>query len=1765
MQRIFARLWVLVAFLLLLPFRIHAQEIATRLPLQSGTAVLQAYQSSAASADTLIGEGLWLVEWQNSGSASLIKENEAVAGFRKISAFSPKISLLYAAAETNFKKLHAQFSIKTVAAFRPEWKAQPAWLQSLSGSVDVVVTFPEIISPTRIRKDLEAMGARDLQFSLLGRTLQFKMQARNIPQILAIPYLISAGPATQRVPLNRDSRGHSGAAVLSLAPAQNPLGRSLSGNGVVVGVGDNSAPMTHVDLEEKTINFNPEPPLKHGTHVSGILAGSGIIDDLGKGAAPGAKLLASVYEMVLEKTPQFRQSYGMNLTNNSYAALVGQCNNAGLYDAYSEAIDRLSRTVPDVLHVFAAGNDGSLQCGPAPGYGNIPGSFQTAKNNLTVGNVQKDLALRPSSSRGPVRDGRLKPEICALGAPIYSTSVYNTYVFDNGTSMAAPAVAGAAALLTERYKQLKGGQLPPAVLLKGLLTGCADDRGNPGPDYQWGFGMLNLRRAIEALEGGRYESRQVSPTQPNFTTTVAVPGGLALAKILLVWDDEPASPLAAKTLINDLNLTVIDPSGTVLKPLVLNPAQPASPAQPGTDTLNNIEQVVILTPVSGNYTVQVSGTVLSGTSLPTALVIDFVEKGIRLLQPAAGIPVAAGETLPLFWETPQTNGSFTLEYSVDNGSSWLSIGTATDTQRAFAWQVPVINTATARVRIRRGSDVADSGPFVMNQSPILTRSSSQCPGFFNISWTAVPNATGYEILRKKGVEMTPVDTVSGTSYALGGLPYDSIQYLAVRPLINGVRGYRSLAVWQRPDTARNCGAFANNDLALVAFRTPATGRVGTQTAFSASQQMALVVRNNGPVAAAYQIRYRFSGGSWQTALSGNIGANATDTALLPPQNLSAIGSYALEAAVINQSGVDPIASNDSLQTVFRQLSNPPVGLLSGYKSDFEIAPRITLTHDAAGLFDSSRWDYFGKNPGYGRLRTFVDTTILISGTKSISLDADRFFQNSTHALMGTFNLTGVDISNTEVRAEFDYMVHGISPGADSNAAYIRGSDSDSWVPLFVFDPGVSQGARRNSGSLSVTDVLGANGQRLSSSSAVLFVQNDSTVIAASNDGTGYTMDNFRLYSLGDDLALLSIDTPLTARCGLDSAVRLSITIANGTYKPQSRVPVSYRLDSGPVFTDTIAFFGPKDTLHFTFSRLLPIRDFEKHQLDVWVHHAPDQYPQNDSILQFTFQNQPLIASFPYLQHFESGTGGWYAEGLKSSWAWGTPQSSGIRSAASGTKAWKTGLAQGYNAGEKSYLYSPCFDIGAMAKPRLSFSLAYDFENCGNTFCDGAWLEWTTDSKTWSKLGLSVEGFNWYDSLQHRAWTGSKQFRWRVATIGLPTWVTGPIRLRFGMQADAYENREGIAIDDIHIYDAEGPVYNGAYAGIEQAVSATDRTVDFRKEGALVARLQNTSQDLGAVLIRDYDHPKVVDSYARQVYLPRSFVFQTQKEITSALPVSLYIPDADVVKMTADTSCTDCARAPDAYRLGILRYRDTARAAEDNLLSNNRDGVYQFQPFGTVEWIPYDSGYIARFQAGGTGELWFTAGNVAHSYTPENGTLSFSVTRTAPKKATIQIESRADARISRYEIYRSVAGKTTWEKIHETASRSSFIPVTYTAEDAPPALKGDTVLYRVEWIGRESGLRFRSGVQRLIWLEENTFWVYPNPAPGGHIHLQYSAPVGAVLKLQLSDLSGKMLFRKEVINTVFQTTLDLPLQLRPGVYLLRTEVDGQVRVERIVAL
>ena len=403
----------------------------------------------------------------------------------------------------------------------------------------------------------------------------------------------------------------------------------------------------------------------HGTHVAGSLLGSGVLSGSNPsthsynssfaGVAPEAQFVfqsigddGSYVFPPLHLSELFQPAYddGARIHSNSWGSSVD-----GEYTTYSNEVDQFMWDHKDFAIVYSVGNeavdldkDGVIDqdCLYAPATAKNCISVGATENLRTSGGYQMgygiawptDYGASPIkydlmsnningmvafSGRGPTDDGRIKPDVCAPGTNIISCRTHasssstgwgiydSNYVYMGGTSMATPQVAGAAALVREYYRKEKS-TTPSAALVKATLINGAVDM-SPGqygaayhetttvPDFSQGWGRMNVENSLavdpplttefadetSGLSTGGYREYQFNVVDSS------VP-----LKVTLAWTDYPGAVHSSKELVNDLDLTVTSPTGTVYP-------------QGSKDRLNNVEQVLISSPVVGTYLVRVTG------------------------------------------------------------------------------------------------------------------------------------------------------------------------------------------------------------------------------------------------------------------------------------------------------------------------------------------------------------------------------------------------------------------------------------------------------------------------------------------------------------------------------------------------------------------------------------------------------------------------------------------------------------------------------------------------------------------------------------------------------------------------------------------------------------------------------------------------------------------------------------------------------------------------------------------------------------------------------------------------------------------------------------------------------------------------------------------------------------------------------------------------------------------------------------------------------
>lgn len=273
--------------------------------------------------------------------------------------------------------------------------------------------------------------------------------------------------------------------------------------------------------------------------------------------------------------------------------------------------------------------------GGTTGYDTLPNGYSTAKNSLAVGAIDFDSALASFSSSGPADDGRLKPEIVAVGVSVYGPSSTSTSAYSStltGTSFSAPSVTGSLNLISQFQEDLWGGKEPfLASTLRAIAAHTATDLGSAGPDYRFGYGRLDSAAAATLVEsnynsGARSYIKEVSvPNNGVVEFPLKAAGGGLPIKVTIAWTDPAGTAQTAtldpgtSVLVNNLDVRVFKQSPlTEYKPWTLNPASPASAAvKTATNDRDNLEQVVTPSAVANAlYTVTV--TQKSGTTLVNA-------------------------------------------------------------------------------------------------------------------------------------------------------------------------------------------------------------------------------------------------------------------------------------------------------------------------------------------------------------------------------------------------------------------------------------------------------------------------------------------------------------------------------------------------------------------------------------------------------------------------------------------------------------------------------------------------------------------------------------------------------------------------------------------------------------------------------------------------------------------------------------------------------------------------------------------------------------------------------------------------------------------------------------------------------------------------------------------------------------------------------------------------------------------------------------------
>ncbi len=1764
---------LLLLALLLLSFNLFAQTIFLRSGAVQPPSNIRkgAIDSFNTSSKRIAGQAFAVIQFSHIPSA----EERKILTATGITLLDYLPQNTYTVSISGNVSLAALQTIRAVSLFQlsPVQKMQeyfakgvlPAWAVKVQGTVDVWISFPKTVPADDVIEDLKKANVDILSDQYKQyQILSLRIAANRIKEIASLPYVDYIQPAPPKdQPLNYNSRTGTRANTLNASIADG--GKGLNGEGVVVGVGDNADLQNHVDFSGRVINRNPSPFNAHGVHTAGTVGGAGNINELYRGFAPKATILSQMFAGAIFNAPAYVQEYNMVITNNSYGNIIA-CDYHGTYDLYSRLLDQQAFDLPNLLHVFSAGNSGYDACAPyTSGYHTVIGGYQSAKNVVTVGATTDSGAVSGFSSRGPIKDGRVKPDIVAMGEGVISAWPTNIYSPNNGTSMSAPAVSGGLALLYQRYRQLHGGSDPKNGLMKAILCNGAADRGSAGPDFQYGYGWMNLVRSVDAIDNIHYLTGN-STNGSALTHTITVPANTAQLKVLLYWNDLPASIISAKNLVNDLDLEVVTPSATTVLPKILDTsiANLSTAAITGVDHVNNLEQVVINNPAAGTYTFTVKGTTVTNAQQEYFIAYDAIPVSIKVTAPAGGEALVPGERTKISWDAYGLTGNADLEFSADGGTTWTAVvnGTGVDANRGtFTWTVPSVASTNALVRVMKNGtgETSVSSPFTIIGQPAITLAATQCEGYIATKWNSIAGATDYEVMMLGATEMKPIATTTDTTYTFSGLAKDSVYWVTVRARLNGKAGRRAYAISRQPNNGTCAGTISDNDLKVDAIVAPATsGRLYTATQLSVSQPITVRIKNLDDAAInSFTVSYSVNGATVTENVSATIAAGGTyNHTFATTANLSAAGAYTIIASVRNTP--DLVTANDSLTAVIKQIDNQPIDLTTPFLDDLETAVAADYTKDTIGLGGVERYD-FSRSTAYGRARTFVNSGIAYSGSKAITLDANvNTAAGNTSYLYGTYNISNYTTAANDVRLDFQYLNQGELPDP-ANRVWVRGSDTQPWIVAYNLDSALQDaGEYKRSGSIELSNLLAANGQNFTSSFGIRWGQWGQYQATDKGSAAGFTFDNIRLYQVFSDVQLVRVDSPTVNSCGLSNATPVKVSVRNPSPATITGIPIFYQVNGGPLISETVPSIAAGTTVQYTFSTPANFSALGANTIKVYVAYNPDTFKENDTV-SATVYNTVIVSSFPYLQNFESGNGAYYTGGIKSSWEYGTPGSTKIASAASGAKAWKTKLVGAYNDNETSYLYSPCFDITGMTAPTLSFSVALDIEDCGGTLCDGAWVEYSADGETWTKLGAAGTGTNWYNKSVGQLWSVENYTRWHVATQALPTGLSR-LRLRFVLDSDPGATREGIAIDDIHVYDNTQGIYDGVTMSspVRKLVNGAN-WIDFTSGGKLVASIQPANAALDSTDVQAYIYTGAVRSNSYQYYHNRNITIKpTNATLPDSVAVRFYFLDSETEALLGATGCAGCTKPSSAYGLGVSKYTDTDKNKENGTIADDAGGLWKFIASTDVTKVPFDKGYYAEFKVAGFSEFWLSNGGI-DNLTPLPVTLlDFSAVKQGAD-VSVKWTTSHETALLRYEVElakgNAALSSNAFIKIGESGNTGAIATKQYSFTDAE-ADKAGARYYRLKIINRDGSFSY-SGVRAVFFGDAVVWQVYPNPS-AGQFNLVFQVNAADIMEAKLYDVKGSVVKEYRIVPTGFLQKLNIDLSANnyaSGMYLLKISSGG----------
>lgn len=664
--------------------------------------------------------------------------------------------------------------IEEVIVYESEYKINPMLMENdynLVGDIDKIKVRVATFEDPSILIDY----VENIEGNVLDTTkdeLIVELNRNNIGELAELDSVKYIEPIVEHELYNDVARGYMGVDNIAIDGYEGQ-GQvvCVCDTGLDTGVNDSTM---HKDFQGRIDNIfalgrpTADDTHGHGTHVSGSVLGSG---EESNGQITGIATQAHlVMQSILDANGglgglpndlntlfQQGKNAGADIHTNSWGASV-----YGQYTGESQDVDEFVWNNDDMIILFSAGNSGGNYYGPV--YNSI-GSPGTAKNCITVGASENDRPTKGTtadnpqeiayfSSRGNCDDGRTKPDIVAPGTWILSTRStlapdsifwegYNSYyAYMGGTSMSTPLTAGAVAVARE-YMIKEWNHTPSAAMIKAAIINGGTDLGLGFPSRDQGWGRISLEDSLKTKEYEFVDQDFSLSTNQTKDFTYSIESNSEPFRVTLVWSDYPGSTSASKALVNDLDVKITSPSGVVYYGNDFS-----QPYDTSYDRINNVENIYIDNPETGDYSIEVIGYNVPQGPQPFVLYssADFGSNIIDNEDPECNI------TLPN--DGDEVNGLITInadatdnvavakvEFYVDDNK----IGEVNDGNYSLDWDTTNVNNASHSLKIK-AIDTSDNET-ISNEITVIVNNAPPI-GYVTKTFTGTAN-----LFKKQRIEI----------------------------------------------------------------------------------------------------------------------------------------------------------------------------------------------------------------------------------------------------------------------------------------------------------------------------------------------------------------------------------------------------------------------------------------------------------------------------------------------------------------------------------------------------------------------------------------------------------------------------------------------------------------------------------------------------------------------------------------------------------------------------------------------------------------------------------------------------------------------------------------------------------------------------------------------------------------------------------------------------------------------------------------------------